>query len=281
MSLSKLAFCLIQNGPRESVVYMTMISKTGPTTIAIAGKGGVGKTSFCALLIRWLIDQGMTPILAVDADPNSNLSEALGVEVEGYLADILAKTKDVGGIPPNMSQDEYISHRMHECLTEGEHFDLIAMGGPEGPGCYCFPNNVMSNHLRKLIKNYRVVVMDNEAGMEHISRGTTVDDVDVLFILSDTSVRSVRSAGRIAELTRSLKTPIGRSHLVMTRGWDKDVDALEGELAKTGLEVAGLMPEDKLLVQYELEGKALYELPADAVSVAAVNGIFDRLLAAG
>ena len=247
-------------------------------TIAVAGKGGVGKTSFCALLIRWLIEHKMTPILAVDADPNSNLSEALGVEVSGYLADIISKTKDIGGIPPNMSQDEFISHRMHECLTEGDDFDLIAMGGPEGPGCYCFPNNVLSNHLSKLIKNYRVVVMDNEAGMEHISRGTTVDDVDELFILSDTSARAVRSAGRIAELIKSLKTPIARTQLIMTRGRPENIDVLEGELKKAGLTPIGLMPEDRLLAEYELEGRALYELPSDAPSVMAVNEICDRVL---
>ena len=247
-------------------------------TIAVAGKGGVGKTSFCALLVRWLIDNGRTPILAVDADPNSNLSEALGVEVTGCVSDIISTTKDVGTIPPNMSQDEYISFRMHESLTEGDEFDLIAMGGPDGPGCYCFPNNVLKKHLQKLAKNYATVIMDNEAGLEHISRGTTTDNVDELFILSDTSVRAVRSAGRIVELTKELKTPIKSSRLVLTRGKEGDVEALKGELAKIGIPVAGMIPEDRQLVDYELAGKALYELPADALSVAAAKDILDRTL---
>ena len=248
-------------------------------TIAVAGKGGVGKTSFCALLVRWLIEHNRTPILAVDADPNSNLSEALGMgETEGSISDILSKTKDIGGIPANMSQDEFIHFRMHESLTEGEHFDLIAMGGPEGPGCYCFPNNVLRKHLQKLAKNYETVIMDNEAGLEHISRGTTTENVDDLFILSDTSVRSVRSAGRVVELTKDLKTPVKRMHLILTRGKDGDIEALGHELKKVGIPVIGMIPEDRELVDYELAGRALYELPAEAISVAATNDILDRTL---
>jgi CO dehydrogenase maturation factor len=248
-------------------------------TIAVAGKGGVGKTSFCALLMRWLIEHRQTPVLAVDADPNSNLAEALGLGVvEGTVSDIISKTKDFDAIPPNMSQDEYISYRMHESLTEGDAFDLIAMGGPEGPGCYCFPNNVLKKHLQKLSKNYRAIVMDNEAGLEHISRGTTTEDVDELFILSDTSARSVRSAARIHNLTKELKVPIKNMHLILTRGKEGDIEALEGEISQVGLPVAGMIPEDRQLVAYEIAGKALYELPADSPSVAATNEVLDRIL---
>ena len=248
-------------------------------TIAVAGKGGVGKTSFCALLMRWLIENKHTPVLAVDADPNSNLAEALGVgRIEGSVSDIISKTKDIGGIPPNMSQDEFISYRMHESLHEGDQFDLIAMGGPEGPGCYCFPNNVLKKHLQKLTKNYHTVVMDNEAGLEHISRGTTTENVDALFILSDTSVRSIRSAARISNLTDDLKTPIKDKYLILTRGKEGDIEILEDELKPIGLPVVGLIPEDRQLVEYELAGRALYELPADSSSVAATNGVLDRIL---
>jgi len=246
-------------------------------TIAVAGKGGVGKTSFCALLARWLIGRGDVPILMVDADPNSNLSEALGVEVNGYLSDILAKTKEIGGIPPGMSQDEFISYRVRELIYEGENLDLIAMGGPEGPGCYCFPNNVLRKHINKLTANYHTVIMDNEAGLEHISRGTTVESVDELFILSDTSVRSVRSAARIAELTKSLRIPIKKTRFILTRGRDEDIAALNEEILKVGTPVSGMIPEDRLIAEYELAGKALYDLPADAPSVMAVNSILNRI----
>lgn len=245
-------------------------------TIAVAGKGGVGKTSFCALLIRWLIKKNATPILAVDADPNSNLAEALGVEVEGgTISDIIGKTKEIDGIPTNMSQDEFISYKLSASLTEAKHFDLVAMGGPEGPGCYCFPNNVLKKHLVKLAKNYKTMVMDNEAGLEHISRGTTVDNVDALFILSDTSRRSVRSAARVLELTRELKVPVDKIFFVVTRSKDGDIAVIQDEIDKAGLELTGTLPEDKTLTEYELAGKPLYELPDDAAIVAATDKLLN------
>ncbi len=248
-------------------------------TIAVAGKGGVGKTSFCALLVRWLIQKGETPILAVDADPNSNLAEALGVDVTGgTIADIISQTKEIDGIPTNMSQDEFISYKLNASLTEADNFDLVAMGGPEGPGCYCFPNNVLKKHLSRLSQNYKTVVLDNEAGLEHISRGTTVDNVDALFILSDTSLRSVRSAGRVYELTKELKVPVHNVYLILTRTREGDSPQLEAEVQKIGLPVAGRMPEDAQLTEYELAGRPLYELPADAAVVAAANEILDTTI---
>jgi CO dehydrogenase maturation factor len=248
-------------------------------TIAVAGKGGVGKTSFCALVIKWLIDTKKTPILAVDADPNSNLSEALGLTEEvGTISDILSKTKDIGGIPTNMSQDEFIRYRLSASLTETEHFDLVAMGGPEGPGCYCFPNNVLKKHLATLAKNYKTIVMDNEAGLEHISRRTTTDNVDVLFILSDTSRRSIRSAQRVYELTQDLKIPIKEIVLVITKCKPGDIEILQSEIDKIGIPVAGTVPMDDVLTQYELSGKALYELPNTALSVEATMKILECTL---
>ena len=244
-------------------------------TIAVAGKGGVGKTTFCALLIRWLIENNKTPILAVDADPNSNLAEALGVASGGSVSEIITKTKEPGGIPENMSQDEFISYKLNSSLTEMEHVDLISMGGPEGPGCYCFPNNVLKKHLQKLIKNYRVVVMDNEAGMEHISRGTTTENVDALFILSDTSRRSLRSAGRVYELTKTLKVPVKETFLILTRGKEGDMERIKGELC---LPAAGMIPEDELLTEYDITGKAIYDLPGESAVVATVNDIVKKTL---
>lgn len=248
-------------------------------TIAVAGKGGVGKTSFCALLVRWLIAQKRTPILAVDADPNSNLSEALGIDLtDGTISEIISSTKEPQGIPTNMSQDEFINYRLNASLTEAKNFDLIAMGGPDGPGCYCFPNNVLKKHLTKLANNYNTIVMDNEAGLEHISRGTTTEKVDALFILSDTSTRSVRSAGRVYELTKTLKVPITNIFFVITKGKEGDVAALQGEIDAVGVPLSGMIPSDPLLTEYELAGKPLYELPDDAVSVAATNEILNKTL---
>lgn len=248
-------------------------------TIAVAGKGGVGKTSFCALLVRWLIEQKKTPILAVDADPNSNLSEALGIDLEdGTISEIISATKEPEGIPTNMSQDEFISYKLNAALTEADDFDLIAMGGPDGPGCYCFPNNVLKKHLQKLTKNYKTIVMDNEAGLEHISRGTTADNVDALFILSDTSQRSVRSARRVYELTKSLKVPVDKCFFVITRGKEGDLEKLQGEIDAVGLPVSGMIPNDEQLIDYELAGKPLYTLPADSPVVTATNKLLNETI---
>jgi CO dehydrogenase maturation factor len=248
-------------------------------TIAVAGKGGVGKTSFCALLIRWLIARKRVPILAVDADPNSNLAEALGLEnVVETISDIISMTKEPEGIPPSMSQDEFISYKLSSSLTETDHFDLVAMGGPEGPGCYCFPNNVLKKHLTKLAKNYNTIVMDNEAGLEHISRGTTTEHVDALYILSDTSRRSIRSAARIYALTKDLRVPVERAYLLLTRGKEEDVAVLKGELDSVGLPLAGMIPNDPAVTACELAGKPLYELPDGVPSVAATIKILDTTL---
>jgi CO dehydrogenase maturation factor len=248
-------------------------------TIAVAGKGGVGKTSFCALLLRWLIENKKTPVLAVDADPNSNLSEALGVTVEGTISDILLSTKELNRIPPSMSQDEYIAFELNSTvLVESDDFDLVTMGGPEGPGCYCFPHNVLKKHLETLSGNYKVAVMDNEAGLEHISRGTTTDDIDVLFVLSDTSMRSVRSAGRVVELTKELKIPVKHTFFVITRGQEGDETILKDEISKAGLSLSGIIPNDPKLIEYEISGKPLFTLPDDSVSVAAANKILNETL---
>ena len=163
--------------------------------IAVAGKGGSGKTSFCALLIKYLIEKGKYPILAVDADANANLNEALGLEIENEtVSELIAKTKDLHGIPEGMSQETYIEYRLNASMAEGKHVDLLVMGGPEGPGCFCFPNNLLRKYLDNLTRSYKYIVMDNEAGLEHISRRTT-QDVDVLFVISDNSARSVLPEG--------------------------------------------------------------------------------------
>jgi CO dehydrogenase maturation factor len=217
--------------------------------------------------------------LAVDADPNSNLAETLGIgELEETISDIISMTKSPDGIPVHMSQDEFISYKLSSSLTETENFDLLAMGGPQGPGCYCFPNNVLKKHLTKLTKNYRTVVMDNEAGMEHISRGTTTERVDALFILSDTSRRSVRSAARINVLTHELRIPVKNVFLVLTRGKDGDLKTLEDELKLVALPLAGMIPNDETITEYELAGRPLYELPDDAPAVAATIKILDETL---
>jgi CO dehydrogenase maturation factor len=249
-----------------------------PFQIAVAGKGGTGKTTVCALLIRYLIEKGRGPILAVDADPNANLNEALGLPLENdTVSELIAKTKDLDGIPTGMSQETYIEYKLNASLSEGKEVDLLVMGGPDGPGCFCFPNNLLRKYLDHLSKAYQYIVMDNEAGLEHISRRTT-EDVDLLLVISDASARSVRSAGRVNQLTKQIKTKVAQKYLILTKAAPADQERLAGEIAQTGLTLVGLIPNDPLVTEFDIAGKPLFQLPADSPAVQAVFKIFDQVL---
>lgn len=244
--------------------------------IAVAGKGGTGKTTFTSLLIRYLIEHGKRPILAVDADPNANLNEALGVERGQTIADIIAQTKDAKGLPAGMTQEVFIEYKLQASMVETKDVDLLVMGGPDGPGCYCFPNNILRKHLDGLAGSYAYVVMDNEAGMEHISRRVT-SDIDVLFIVSDASARAIRSAGRVRELVKSLKTPVKEIYLIVTKTQAGDLAALDKEIAATGLTVIGTIPYDGEVARFDLEGRPLFDLPAASAAVTAVDEILQKI----
>lgn len=245
--------------------------------IAVAGKGGTGKTSFCALLIRYLIENGKTPVLAVDADANANLNEALGLNIDSEtVSELISKTKDLHGIPEGMSQDAYIEYKLNASLAEGKNVDLLVMGGPDGPGCFCFPNNILRKYLDNLSKGYKYIVMDNEAGLEHISRRTT-NDVDVLFVISDSSARSIRSAGRVNELVKQIKTKINKICLIVTKATEEDIISLKEEIEKTGLELAGIVPFDKLITEYDIKSKPLFDLPNDSPALQAVYDTLHKL----
>ena len=245
--------------------------------IAVAGKGGTGKTSFSAILIRYLIEKGRVPVLAVDADANANLNEALGLKIENdTVSELISKTKDVYGLPNGMSQDIYIEYKLNESLAEGKDVDLLVMGGPDGPGCFCFPNNILRKYLDNLTRSYKYIVMDNEAGLEHISRRTT-RDVDILFVISDSSARSVRSAGRVNQLLKQIETKVKSVYLILTKATTKDVESLREEIEKTGLKLAGIVPFDQLITEYDVKGRPLFELPEDSSAVKAIYEILDNL----
>ena len=245
--------------------------------IAVAGKGGTGKTSFCALLIKYLIEKGKFPILAVDADANANLNEALGLKLENEtVSELISKTKDMHGIPEGMSQDTYIEYKLNASLAEGKNVDLLVMGGPEGPGCFCFPNNLLRKYLDNLTRSYKYIVMDNEAGLEHISRRTT-QDVDYLFVISDSSARSIRSAGRVKKLLEEIKTKVNKVYLIVTKATEQDIESLKEEIDKTGLDLVGIVPNDPLITQYDIKSRPLFELPSDSPAVRAVYDILDKL----
>jgi len=242
--------------------------------IALAGKGGTGKTTVAGLVVRSLRAATRTPILAVDADPNACLDVALGLHPERTMSDVLHASQGLRGVPETMPKSTYLEYELQGCLAEGRGMDLIEMGRPEGAACYCSANHLLRNYMDRLMGAYRSVVVDNEAGMEHLSRRTT-RDVDLLLIVSDATGVGIRSAQRIKALIAELALPVRRMALVVNRASELP-PAVEAAIAADGLELAGLVPEDPWVAEFELAGRPLLELPDEAPAVVAV----DRMLAA-
>lgn len=244
-------------------------------TIALGGKGGTGKTTIAGLLMRYMIKNGMKPILAIDADPNSNLNEVLGVPLDGTLSDAREMMKT--DVPTGMTKDVFMEMKVEQSLVEGDGFDLIAMGKPEGPGCYCAANNLLSSLIDRLIKNYEYLVVDNEAGMEHFSR-LTQKDIDLLILVSDPSRRGLTAACRIAELVRGLPIRVAQMVLVVNQVentincWPEDVTATFGE------DGVVMLPADPLLAQFDCDGRPTVQLPDDAAIIKATESLFRKLL---
>ena len=246
-------------------------------TIALAGKGGTGKTTIAGLLIKYLVAKGKTPILAVDADCNCNLNEVLGLKVKDTLGQAREDMKK-GDVPQGMTKDIFMSMRLEEAVAEEEKFDLVVMGQPEGAGCYCAANTLLSGFLEKLVDNYRYIVMDNEAGMEHISRLTT-HTVDVLLIVSDTSRRGVQAGLRINKLARELKIGVGRSYLVINRIKAEPHPDVLAMISADGLELAGTLPDNDTVYEFDLKGKPTISMDDDNPTVKAAFAIFDKIIA--
>lgn len=248
--------------------------------IAVSGKGGTGKTTFSALAVDYLVRATGKAVLAVDADSNANLDQALGTRAEktiGAVREYL--TENVSRIPAGMSKEVWVETMLRQALVEEKGFDLISMGRPEGPGCYCYLNNIFRRYLDIMTKQYEYVVMDNEAGMEHLSRRTT-RGVDLMFIASDPTVRGVRTALRIRDLARELKLDIRRMALVVSRVRDGLPDNLKAIAEEANLEVAGVVPEDPMVSSLDEEGRAITELPPESPARRAVEGILSRYLEA-
>lgn len=245
-------------------------------TIAVAGKGGSGKTTLATLAILHLIRQNKGPILAVDADPNSNLNVGLGMKFEETIADLREEvlTKE---IPSGMSKTDFFDYRLHQCLVEGDKVDLLVMGRPEGPGCYCAVNNLLRQYLSRISKQYKYVVMDNEAGMEHLSRRTT-DGVDVLLITSDPTLVSIRSAARIQEIALQIKLRIKEIYLVINRiSESKDISSLISGSIPDRLSLLENIPEDPLVLEASEKEKDLLSLPTESPSFQAVGRLMKKL----
>jgi len=247
-----------------------------PYSIALAGKGGTGKTTVAGMLIKYLIKKEMTPVLAVDADSNANLNEVLGLEVGETLGDAREDMKK-GKVPNGMTKDIFISMRMEQAVAEADGYDLIVMGQPEGPGCYCAANTLLTGFLERLTDNYPYIVMDNEAGMEHISRLTT-KNVDLLLIVSDTSRRGLQAAIRINELAKSLNIGVGKSCLVVNQTRNSLPEALFKIIDGKSLELAGTIPADDTVYEYDLNGRPTIEMPEDNPAVKAAFEIFEKII---
>ena len=241
-----------------------------PFTIAISGKGGTGKTTISSLLVRSFIDAGEGPVLAVDADPNANLHEALGVQVHETLGS-MREEAFTRHIPPGMNRHDYVRFRFRQALVEAEGFDLVAMGRPEGYGCYCFANDLLSECMGELERDYRFVVIDTEAGMEHISRGT-IGKPDGLLIVSDPGARGLRTVTRIREIAIALGLAPDRIFVILNRykTGTAPVDA--------GTETPfAIIPDDAAVEQADLAATPVSCIPVDSPARIAVRGLAEKI----
>jgi CO dehydrogenase maturation factor len=251
-------------------------------TLAVVGKGGTGKTTFSALAIKYLLENRLTPVLAIDADPSSNLNMALGLDLGETVGQIREDTRDQvtgGTFQSGISKPDWFEYQVEQCVVEGDDLDLIAMGRPEGPGCYCAANHMLRAAIDRLGNSYRSVVIDNEAGMEHISRQTT-RDVDWMFIITDPSQRGVAAAEQIVRLIDSLGTRIGHAGLIINRVSGEVPPALAERAAALGVPLLGVLPQDPAISALDAEGLPLVALDESSAVYPAVKAILEQCLKA-
>ena len=240
-------------------------------TIALAGKGGVGKTTLAGMVTKYLIQNKDGAVLAIDADPSSNLNMVLGLDLEWTVGDIregmLAQVKEslvaggaaMGSMPGGVTKRDYLDYQIRSSLSEGDRFDLIAMGRSEGPGCYCAVNHNLREVVDAISKNYAYVVIDNEAGMEHLSRRTT-RDVQHLIIVTDPSLRGLVAAERIAGFRKDLEINIENAYLVLNRMNGTIPTPLQERIDAMDIPLVGVIPADSELTELEFSGRPLVEL---------------------
>ena len=261
------------------------------TTIALAGKGGVGKTTLAALIIKCLAETRQGPILAIDADPSSNLNIALGMELEWTVGDIredlleqvrrslTAGGAAMGALPGGVSKREFLDFQIRSTLTESKSYDLIAMGRGEGSGCYCAVNHNLREVLDAISKNYRYVVIDNEAGMEHLSRRTT-RNVQHLLVVSDPTQRGLAAAKRIAAFRHEMDIDIEKAYLVINRLPGALPQPLQDQIATFDIPLLSTIPADEELADFEVNARPLTEIGSDNPFYRAVAAMLDKILPA-
>jgi CO dehydrogenase maturation factor len=239
------------------------------TTIAVTGKGGTGKTAVAALLIRYVM-QGDRVLLAVDADPDSNLPEALGDTASRTVGDIREMPAD--SIPPDADKTRVLESRIYEILIEKPGYDLLVMGRPDGPGCYCYANNLLRGIMDRITKNYDLVIIDTAAGLEHLSR-RIIRNPDILLIVTDGSRKGLSTAERIRDLASELDLGFKKMYIILNKVTPDNKESLQGYASELGFEIAGTIPFDATLAEYDLKGTALVDLPDDSQAVTEVERI--------
>jgi len=248
--------------------------------IALAGKGGTGKTTIAGLTVRYIIARKKMPVLAVDADSNSCLNEALGVDVHATIGKLreesLQTIRSGADRPGGMSMEQIFDYQVQQSLIESKGFDLMVMGRSEGPGCYCAANNIIRKYTDKLSETYPYVVIDNEAGMEHLSRRTT-HKVNLLLIVSDPSVRGIQTAKRINGLIDELQLEIDRRVVIINRVSGNEGADLKNLAEEAGLQVVGFIPQDEEIFTFDLQGKPIFQLPDNSMAVKGLFSILDSL----
>jgi len=246
--------------------------------IAVSGKGGTGKTTIAALIIRYLLRKNLKPVLAVDADPNANLGDALGVRVENTVGKVLDNfLKDKESLAMGVVKESLIDYKLSEILVEEKGFDLLSMGQGEGPGCYCYPNTIVRNYIEKLASNYKYVVIDNEAGMEHISRRTN-GNLDVLLLVSDPSLKGIRTCKKLEDLVNKLGLNVKKLYLILNRVVNGIPPQVVEELGRLKLSLLEVIPEDKNIMDYELKGIPMLNLEDNSLSVTKINDTMVKIL---
>ncbi|RDY24147.1 carbon monoxide dehydrogenase [Romboutsia maritimum] len=249
--------------------------------IAVAGKGGTGKTSLTGLLIDHLVKNDKGPVLVVDADANANINEVLGVEVEATIGSIREEVnqRELAGnsFPGGMTKAQFLQYRLNSSIVEGDGYDLMVMGRSEGAGCYCYVNGILREQTNKISNHYKYQVIDNEAGMEHLSRKTT-RHIDTLLLVSDCSRRSIQAVARIRDLAEELKLSVGNTYLIVNKAPNGVLnDGVKEEVNNKKLNLIGVVPLDELIYEYDSSGIPLVKLPEDSKSKMAMSDIIAKL----
>ncbi len=245
-------------------------------TIAISGKGGTGKSTIAALIIRWISDHISKSILAVDADCNVNLNDLLGVTLDNTIGAIREEIKDkANNLPGGMTKQQYLEYKFQTSLVETPDFDLVAMGCPEGPGCYCYANNLLRDVITETASNYEFIIIDNGAGMEHLSRRTT-QNINYMIIVSDPTIRGIKAAGKISRLVRDLETRVKEKYLILNRVKNSIHPSVLDIIKSEDLKLIGTVAEDNEIMDMDSRGESIWQSVKDTNAYRSIGEILRK-----